>query len=182
MARYTSNQQQCDQRPHSNMISKVHLPFLNQRSHFIPQPASSISSFTSLSSFDLQPQNQLRVARYTSNQQQCDLRPHFNMISKVHLPFLNQPSHFIPQPASSISSFTSLSSFDLQPQNQLRVARYTSNQQQCDLRPHNNMISKVHLPFLNQPSHFIPQPASSMSSFTSLSSFDLQPQNQLPFL
>ena len=33
----------------------------------------------------------------------------------------------------------------------------------------------------NQPSHFPPQPAFSMSSLVSLSSFDLQPQNLLPF-
>ena len=35
---------------------------------------------------------------------------------------------------------------------------------------------QVHLPFTNQPSHFLPQPASSAS----LSSFDLQPQIQNP--
>ena len=58
---------------------------------------------------------------------------------------------------------------------QVRLARFTSTQQQSDLRRHPTMIGKVHLPFTNQPSHFLPQPAFSMSSSASLSSFDLQP-------
>ena len=38
----------------------------------------------------------------------------------------------------------------------------------------------MYLPFSNQP-HFLPQPVSSMSSLTSLSSFDLQHQNLMSF-
>ena len=47
--------------------------------------------------------------------------------------------------------------------------------------PHTTLIDKVHLPFSNQSSHFLPQPAFSMSSLASCSSFDLQPQNLMPF-
>ena len=44
------------------------------------------------------------------------------------------------------------------------------------------MTGNVHLPCSNKPSHFLPQPAFSMSSSASLSFFDLQPQNLMPFL
>ena len=53
----------------------------------------------------------------------------------------------------------------------------TSTQQQYDLRRHTTLIGKVNLSFSHQPSYFLPQPVSSMSSSASLSPFDLQPQN-----
>ena len=52
---------------------------------------------------------------------------------------------------------------------QVRVARFTSTQQQSCLRQHSTLIGKVHLPFSNQPSHFLPQRAVSMSSSAFLS-------------
>ena len=60
----------------------------------------------------------------------------------------------------------------------MRVTRITSTQQLYDLCQHSTLINKVYLPFSNQLSQFLPQPAFSMSSSASLSSFDLQP----PFL
>ena len=64
---------------------------------------------------------------------------------------------------------------------QVRVTKFTSTQQQSDVHQHSTMIGKVHLPFSNKPSHFLPQPDFSMSSSASLSSFDVQPQNLIPF-
>ena len=64
---------------------------------------------------------------------------------------------------------------------QVRVARFSSTQQQSCLRRHPTLISKVHLPFSNQPSHFLVHPAFSMSSSASLSSFDLQTKKLIPF-
>ena len=64
----------------------------------------------------------------------------------------------------------------------MRVARSTSNYYQSGLLQHSTVIGKVHLPFSNQPSHFLPQPASSMSSSASLSSFDPQSQNLMTIL
>ena len=64
------------------------------------------------------------MARLTSTQQQSNLGQHSTLNRKVHLPFSNQPSYFPPQPASSMSSSTSLSTFDLQPQNIMRFSRY----------------------------------------------------------
>ena len=61
------------------------------------------------------------------------------------------------------------------------MARFTSTQQQSDLHQHSISISKVHLPFSNQPSHILPQPAFTMSSLTLISSFALPPQNLMPF-
>ena len=58
----------------------------------------------------------------------------------------------------------------------VRVARFTSTQQQSDLWQHFTSIRKVHLPFSTK-LHTI----SSMSSLASLSSFDLQSQNLMPF-
>ena len=63
----------------------------------------------------------------------------------------------------------------------MRVARFTSTQQPSEVRQHCTLIGKVHLPFPNQSSHFLPQPTFSMSSSASLSSFDLQLQNLIPF-
>ena len=60
------------------------------------------------------------------------------------------------------------------------VVRFTSNPHQSDIRQHSTNIGKVHLPFSYQPSHFPPQPSSSMSSLASISSFDHQPQNPMP--
>ena len=64
---------------------------------------------------------------------------------------------------------------------QVRMARFTSTKQQSCLCRHSTLISKEHLPFSNQPSHILPQPAFFMSSSASFSSFDLQPQNLMPF-
>ena len=58
---------------------------------------------------------------------------------------------------------------------QMRVARFTSTQQQSCLSQHSTLNGKVHLSFSNQPSYFLPQPAISKSSMASHSSFDLQP-------
>ena len=63
----------------------------------------------------------------------------------------------------------------------MRVARFTYSQQLLDQHQQSMMISIVHLPSSNQPSHFLPQLASSTSSSASLSSFNLQPQYLLPF-
>ena len=57
---------------------------------------------------------------------------------------------------------------------QMRAVKLTSTQQQSCLLQHSTLICKVHLLFSNQPSHFLPQPASSMSYSASLSSFDLE--------
>ena len=65
---------------------------------------------------------------------------------------------------------------------QVRVARFISTQQQSCLRRHSTLNDKLHPSFSNQPSHFLPQPTFFMSSFTSPSSFDLWPQNLMPFL
>ena len=62
----------------------------------------------------------------------------------------------------------------------MRVARFTSTQQQSDLHQHSTLISNVHLSFSNQPSYFHPQPTSSMSSLASPSSLDHQPQIYCP--
>ena len=64
---------------------------------------------------------------------------------------------------------------------QVRLARFTSTQQQSCLRQHYTLISKVHLPISIQSSHFLHQPASFLSYLASLSSFDLQAQNLMPF-
>ena len=50
---------------------------------------------------------------------------------------------------------------------------FTPTQQPSDLHQHSTLIGKVHLPYSNQPSHFLPRPASSMSSSDTLSPFDL---------
>ena len=42
------------------------------------------------------------------------------------------------------------------------------------------MTGKAHHPYTSQPSCFLPQPASSMSSSLSISSFDHQPQSPMP--
>ena len=63
----------------------------------------------------------------------------------------------------------------------MRVARFTSTQQLSDLSHHYTSIVKVHLPFSNQPSHFLPQAAFSMSSLTYISTHDIQPQDIMPF-
>ena len=60
------------------------------------------------------------------------------------------------------------------------MVRFTSTNQQSDLRQHSTLIGIVDLTFSNQPSHFLPQPPSTMSSSVSVSSFDLQPQNPMP--
>ena len=65
---------------------------------------------------------------------------------------------------------------------QVRIPRFTSSQKQSSLRRHSTLIIKVNLPFSDQLSHFLPQPAFSMSSLASLSSFELQPRNLMPFL
>ena len=52
---------------------------------------------------------------------------------------------------------------------------------QSYLRQHSTLVGKVHLPFSNQSSHFLPQPAFSISSFGSHSSFYLQPHYLMPF-
>ena len=65
---------------------------------------------------------------------------------------------------------------------QVRVARFTSTQQQFCLGQQSTLNGKVHLPFSNQPSNFLPQPAFPMSPSASLSSFDRQPQNLIPFM
>ena len=59
--------------------------------------------------------------------------------------------------------------------------RFTSTQQQSYLRQHSTLIGKLHLSFSSQPSFFLPQPSFFMSSSASLSSFDLQPQNLMPY-
>ena len=64
---------------------------------------------------------------------------------------------------------------------EVTVARLTSTQQQSDYCQHSNLISKVHFPFSNQSSHFLPQPASFMSCSAYISSFYIQPQNLMPF-
>ena len=64
---------------------------------------------------------------------------------------------------------------------QVMVARFTSIQKQSDLHQHHFDRQSV-IPFSNQPLHFLPQPAFSMSSLASLSSFELQPQNLMLFL
>ena len=61
------------------------------------------------------------------------------------------------------------------------VARFTSTQQQSDQHQHSTLIGKVHLPFSNQSSHFLPLPASTMFTMVSLSFYDLQPHNLMPF-
>ena len=63
---------------------------------------------------------------------------------------------------------------------QVTVARFTSTQKRSCLRQHSTLNGKVHLSFSKQPSYFPPQPAFSMSSLASPSSFDLQPQNLMP--
>ena len=63
---------------------------------------------------------------------------------------------------------------------QMRVARSTSTQCQSDYYQHSTLINIAHLPFSNQPSCFVPQPASSMFSSASISSFDILPQIQCP--
>ena len=63
---------------------------------------------------------------------------------------------------------------------QVRVARFSSTHPQSDLHRHSTLIGKVHHPFSNQSSHFLPQPASFMCSSAFLSSFDPQPQILMP--
>ena len=62
----------------------------------------------------------------------------------------------------------------------VRVARFSSTQQQSDLHQHSTLIGKMHLPFLNQPSHLLFQSSFFVSSSASHSSIDLQPRNVLP--
>ena len=45
------------------------------------------------------------MARLTSTRLQSDLRQHSTVIVKVHLPFSNQPSHFLPQPTFWLAFF-----------------------------------------------------------------------------
>ena len=51
---------------------------------------------------------------------------------------------------------------------QVRLTAFTSTQQQSSLCWHSTLNGKVHLPFSNQPSYFLPHPVSSMSSSASL--------------
>ena len=63
----------------------------------------------------------------------------------------------------------------------MRVVIFTLSQQQSDLRQKTTLIGEVHLPFSSQPSLFLHQPAFSISSSASHSSFDRQPQDLMPF-
>ena len=63
---------------------------------------------------------------------------------------------------------------------QVRVAGFTSIRQPSDLHQHSTLIGKVHLPMSNQPSHFIPKPASHVL-FGLPFFFDLHCQNLMPF-
>ena len=65
------------------------------------------------------------MAKFTSTQQQSDQCQHFTSIGNVDLPFSNQPSSFLPQPAFSMSSSACLSSFDLQTKNLIALLKTT---------------------------------------------------------
>ena len=75
--------------------------WLNRTATRTPPPRSVEERDTPMSKILLCPQ-QMRVAKFTSTQHQCDLYQHSTMIGKGHLPLSNQPSHFLPQPAFSI--------------------------------------------------------------------------------